>query len=211
VAYPRKLLNPGEEMVLDLHPHWWYFARQVAALVLAMALAIVAVRLSDVDALAWIGAAIVLAAAAWVAYSYVTWVNTHFVLTTDRLITRRGVVSRSGVQIPLERVNNVNFRQSIFERMIGSGDLIIESAGQEGEQALSNIKKPDIVTNMIHSEMEGNENRKFDRLRGPSMPPPAPPVPDVADQLRKLDELRRQGILTQAEFDAKKAQLLERM
>lgn len=214
MPYPRKLLNPGEEMVLDLHPHWWYFAKQAGSLAGAVVLAVVVAWLTEVDALTWITVVLVLVAAAWILYSYLVWVKTHFVLTSDRLITRKGIISRSGVQIPLERVNNVNFSQSIFERMIGSGDLTIESAGQDGMQRFTNIRKPDVVTNMIHEQMESNENRKFAGLRGgpvASTPMPPPAAPSVADQIRELDRLRQEGLISQADFDTKKAQLLERM
>ena len=89
-------------------------------------------------------------------------------ITTDRLIYRHGVLSKHGIEIPLERVNTVFFSQSILERMVGSGDLVIESAGELGRQDFSNVRKPSAVQNEIHKQMEANENRKFDRVERPS-------------------------------------------
>ncbi len=215
MPYPRKLLNPQEEIILDLHPHWWFFIWQAVLLVAAIVVAILLATTGN-DTLTLIGILLVLAALAWFGFRYVRWTTTYFVLTTDRLISRYGIVSRRGVQIPLERVNNVNFSQTMWERLIGAGDLIIESAGEQGTQRFKDVRKPDLVTNAIHIEMESNERRKYERLApgsvgGSTLPPPPPPQADVLAQLEKLEELRQRGVLSQEEFDEQKAKLLERM
>src|SRR5262245_28126756 len=76
-------------------------------------------------ALGVLGRAVLLAA---VAGRVLRWATTHFVLTTDRLIFRSGVVAKFGREIPLERINDVTFSQSLFERLVGVGDLLLESA-----------------------------------------------------------------------------------
>jgi hypothetical protein len=81
---------------------------------------------------------------------------------------------------------------------------VIESAGELGRQNFSNVRKPSAVQNEIHKQMEANENRKFDRVN-------ANPPESIPDQIAKLDQLRQQGVLTQAEFDTKKQQLLDKM
>jgi uncharacterized membrane protein YdbT with pleckstrin-like domain len=153
---------------------------------------------------------LVLVALGWFGLTYLEWVTTNFVITTDRLIYRHGVLSKHGVEIPLDRVNTVFFSQSILERMVGSGDLVIESAGEMGRQNFSNVRKPSAVQNEIYVQMEANENRKFDRVNR-SAPAAAPATESITDQIAKLDQLRQQGALTQAEFDAKKQELLGRM
>src|SRR4029450_10437970 len=70
------------------------------------------------------------------------WSTTHFVLTTERLIFRSGLVAKFGREIPLERINDVTFSQSLFERLIGAGDLLVESAGEHGQSSFSNIRDP---------------------------------------------------------------------
>ena len=160
------------------------------------------------SALEILGGVLVLVALVWVAVTYVKWVTTNFVITTDRLIYRHGVLSKHGIEIPLERVNTVFFSQSILERIVGSGDLVIESAGEMGRQEFSNVRKPSAVQNEIHKQMEANENRKFDRVNAA---PAAPAADSIPDQIAKLDQLRQSGALTQAEFDAKKQQLLDKM
>ena len=150
----------------------------------------------------------------WFGLRYARWITTNFVVTTDRLIYRHGVLAKHGIEIPLDRVNTVFFRQSVFERMVGSGDLVIESAGEMGRQAFSNVRHPSAVQNEIYRQIEANENRKYDRV-GHSVAA-SNVAGDERDgsipaQIRELDELRRQGLLTDAEFAAKKQQLLDRM
>jgi uncharacterized membrane protein YdbT with pleckstrin-like domain len=207
VPFSRKLLNDGEDIVLDLHPHWEYFLKSGAVFVLALVVGgFIAFGMDDPpSALEILGAVLVLVSLGWVALTYVRWVTTNFVITTDRLIYRHGVLSKHGIEIPLERVNTVFFSQSILERIVGSGDLVIESAGELGRQNFSNVRKPSAVQNEIHKQMEANENRKFDRVNA------APAAESIPDQISKLDQLRQQGVLTQAEFDAKKQQLLDKM
>jgi uncharacterized membrane protein YdbT with pleckstrin-like domain len=121
------------------------------------------------------------------------------VITSDRVIFRSGVLAKSGIEIPLERVNNVLFNQSIFERMLGAGDLLIESGGEDGQQRFSDIRRPERVQNLIHAQMEVNESRRF-------TVPPADG--DVASQLEKLEGLLERGTISLAEFEAEKSRLL---
>jgi len=65
---------------------------------------------------------------------YLMWINTNFVLTTDRLIFKQGIVAKKGIEIPLERINTVFFHQTVFERMLRAGDLSIESGGESGKE-----------------------------------------------------------------------------
>ena len=202
MPFPRKLLNEGEDVVLDLHPHWSFLFRHTVALVVAIVLGVL-VLANDLDGVVQILAGLLIVAAlVWWGTRYMAWRTTNFVVTTDRLIHRNGVLSKSGIEIPLERVNNVLFSQRLTERMLGSGDLIIESAGESGRQAFSDVRKPSAVQNEIYRQIEANENRKFDRIGtgGSGV--------SVADELAKLDDLRSRGVITSEEFAAQKARLL---
>jgi uncharacterized membrane protein YdbT with pleckstrin-like domain len=210
VPFPRKLLNEGEDVVLDLHPHWWFFIEPLLALLVSVVLGVLLLGVWDLPS--WLNipvGVVILVALGWFGVRYAKWSTTNFVVTTDRLIYRHGVLAKHGVEIPLDRVNTVFFSQSIVERMLGAGDLVIESAGELGRQSFSNVRKPSAVQNEIYKQMEANENRKFDRV-GRAGPAPTPEL-SIPEQIAKLDDLRRRGALTEAEFQAKKAQLLERM
>jgi hypothetical protein len=122
------------------------------------------------------------------------------------------VIAKKGVEIPLDRINTVFFNQSLFERLVGAGDLGIESAGEGGRQTFTDIKKPNLVQNEVYRQVEGLDARKMQRLGeaagGGSLPQPPASIPE---QIEKLDQLRRQGALTEEEFARKKAELLDRM
>src|SRR5207237_525696 len=113
------------------------------------------------DNSAWTGAkllvaALVIVCLVWFGIRYAKWNSTNFVVTTDRVVHRVGVVSKHGIEIPLERINTVFFNQSMFERVLGAGDLGIESAGERGAETFEDVRKPAIVQNEIYRQMEAN-------------------------------------------------------
>ena len=67
------------------------------------------------------------------------------------------------MEIPLERINNINFHQRIFERIIGAGDLEIQSAGEQGTTMFDNVRHPDGVQQEIYRQMEGDAKRDAGR------------------------------------------------
>lgn len=214
MAFPKNLLNQNEELVLDLRPHWLFLFKPGAILVVSVVVALLSLTLIDVAAVSLALGVVVLVALISFGWSYAKWTTTNFVLTSDRIVTRRGVLSKEGVEIPLERINTVFFRQSLFERIVGSGDLSIESAGERGTESFNDIRKPSIVQKEIYVSMESNENRKFDRInRAPAADPTlvAGSGHAIPDQIEKLSELHQRGVLSDAEFARKKAELLERM
>jgi uncharacterized membrane protein YdbT with pleckstrin-like domain len=202
MPYPAKLLNPDESVALDLNPHWWYFAESVSSFVVSGILWLFVFGQDERKSyLTYPIGVIALAALVWVIVRYLKWRTTYFVITSDRLIYRNGVIGKSGIEIPLERVNNVNFKQGIFERIIGAGDLLIESGGEDGQQRFTDIAHPDKVQNLIHMQMEDNQKRSFSvNVAGGN---------DVATQLEKLEGLRDRGSISAEEFESQKRRLLE--
>ena len=202
MPYPARLLNDDESVALDLHPHWWFFAEPVMSFVVSGVLWLFVFGQNKPKTyLTYPIGVIALVALVWLLVRYLKWRSTYFVITSDRLIYRHGVLGRAGIEIPLERVNNVNFKQSIFERMIGAGDLLIESGGEDGKQSFSDIAHPDKVQNLIHTQMEDNQKRSFSvNMVGGN---------DVATQIEKLEGLRDRGSITAEDFEAQKRRLLD--
>jgi uncharacterized membrane protein YdbT with pleckstrin-like domain len=212
MPYPKQLVNQGENVVLDLRPHWWYFSKHIFT---GIPLLILLVLLFEVhgDVRKYSGAVyfvLLLVWALWLAYEYLQWRFTYFVVSDQRVVFRTGVVAKHGVEIPLERINNINFNQNIWNRIIGAGDLAIESAGREGQTTFDNVRHPDGVQQEIYRQMEVNARRQAG-WHAPQMPAPAPASPSIAEQIQQLATLRDQGHITPAEFEAKKAELLQRM
>lgn len=218
MAFPRKLLNEGEQLVLDLRPHWVFLAPSVAALVVSIGIGCYVLLATDgtVGKVASVAAGVlVLVALVWFAARYAKWVTTQFVVTGDRIISRRGVFAKSGMEIPLERINTVVFNQSFLERIVGAGDLGIESASTGGREEFQDIRRPAHVQREIYVQMEANSGRDYQRMgaetaRSVAAHAGAPAAgASVAEELQKLDELRRNGVISEAEFQAQKARLLQ--
>lgn len=204
MPYPRHLINEGEDVALDLNPHWWYFGKQIM-LGIPLALALVGVLALDGDTRKYLGyvwTALAVIWAVWLLFRFISWRFTHFVVTSDRVIYRHGVLAKRGIEIPLERINNINFEQRIFERIVGAGDLQIDSAGKEGQSYFSDIRHPDGVQQEIYRQMETYDKKKAGWTS---------PKGSASDELEKLAGLRDKGIISPEEFEKKKADLLERM
>ena len=203
MPFPRRLLNDYENIALDLHPHWLSFAESASAL--AGTMIVVMFGLAKIpsgffhNVFSYVGLAAIIVASAWVIVDVIKWRTTYFVVTSHRLIYRQGVVARDGVEIPLERVNNVNFSQTIIERMMGVGDLLIESGGQDGIQTFSDIAQPERVQNIIHSTIQDRVGNRFEG---------APSATSIASELERLEALWERGTLTDAEFAEQKRRLL---
>jgi uncharacterized membrane protein YdbT with pleckstrin-like domain len=214
VPYPRKLLNDGEEIALDLRPHWWFFAKHIVAGVILFLVIGLIVFSTDGDVQKWLSipwGIVALAWAVWLGIRYLNWNFTHFVVTSDRVIYRTGVLSKHGVEIPMDRINNINFNQGIWERVIGAGDLEIESAGKDGQSRFTDVWHPDGVQQEIYRQMEGYARKRASWAQGGAPAAPAAPAASIPEQIDQLAELRDRGVISAAEFEAKKAQLLERM
>jgi len=206
MPYPSRLLNDYETVAVDLHPHWWYFAQPVAALIGSMLLGVLVKIYADGTgtlrvAVVYFVIALIVASMAWVVVRYLKWTTTSFVITSDRLIFRTGVVSKMGVEIPLERINTIHFSQKVFERLTGSGDLIIESGGEDGQQRFTDIRRPDQMQKAIHAQKEAHNRRRFAVSNGDvgSI--------NVAGQLEKLEGMLKRGTLTAEEFQWQKDKL----
>jgi uncharacterized membrane protein YdbT with pleckstrin-like domain len=156
LPFPRRLLNDDESIVLDLRPHWWGLVGATLLLVVALGAAIaISIILSGVahDVVLIAALIVVLFALARFVVRYIRWATTNIVLTNHRLILRAGVLSKSGREIPLERINDIAYHQSFFDRLIGSGDLIVESAGERGQETLRRVPDPTRVQQEIYRQM----------------------------------------------------------
>jgi uncharacterized membrane protein YdbT with pleckstrin-like domain len=218
VAYPDNLIQEGETVALDLRPHWWYFSRNIlTGIPLAIILILVLGQLEGdgwaESSLRLLVGVVALAWAVWLGLKYLGWRMTYFVVTSRRVIYRSGVISKRGVEIPLERINNINFHQRLIDRIIGAGDLDIESAGKDGQSHFDFIRHPDGVQHEVYRQMETRNMPVAMMQQAPAPAPAAAPQPGAAvpEQIEQLARLRDQGHITAAEFEAKKAELLDRI
>lgn len=200
MRYRRRLLSGNEEVVREFRPHW---SRIIKEILLSVAVAVVLVLIAvafDFDYEGWVLATIGLIWFILVVRGVLSWWFTQHVITTERLIYRAGVVSKQGKEIPLEVINDVSFSQSLWERVIGSGDLMIESAGELGQSHYRDIPDPEGTQKTIYEVREAR-SLALDGGGGTTI--------TRAQQLEILARLHEQGRLTDEEFEAEKRALTE--
>ncbi len=214
MGYDPKLLYGDEQIVIDTHPSWVMMVRSVVYVVGATVAGVLLLRLGG-DGLFgtltnWIAAALIVLALFHLAHKLLRWYSTNFVVTTERCIYREGVISKRGIEIPLDRINTIFFHQRLVERLFGCGTLHIESAGELGIQRFKDVRDPLGVQNTIYQAMEDNQTRHYQRMGASAAQavPAGTGAPSVADELAKLAALRESGHLTDAEFAQQKAVLL---
>ena len=189
--------------MLDVHPHWWFYGPSVLFLLGAMiATSYLASKTTGFieTVIIYLGMAALIVGGAMCVVQVVKWRTTYFVVTNHRLIDRQGVLARSGVEIPIKSVDNVNFTQSIFERLLGVGKIVIESGGKEGHQVIPFVARPEEVQKVIHESIQ--------RFRGTGEFESAPSFAGIARELERLEALWERGTLTDEEFETQKRRLL---
>jgi uncharacterized membrane protein YdbT with pleckstrin-like domain len=202
MAFPKRLLIPGEDLILDLRPHPVALAVPALVTIVGFVAAVwLAASTSFGDWLWW-----VVFFAVFVAYPVrrlVWWLTSIFAVTTDRVIHREGWIAKRSMEIPLEAINDVRFEQGVFDRVIGAGSLIIQSASEHGRQEFEHIRHPEDVQKTIYEQGETNKKRMYQGDQAGSGAEPS-----VSAELERLADLRAKGILTEAEFQAQKSKVL---
>jgi membrane protein YdbS with pleckstrin-like domain len=224
MAFPERLLGEDEHVVYDLRPHWWTLVPSIVMTVLVVVVATLAYGAMpdgtfQAPARMVVQVVAVAVLGIWVGPRVARWATTHLVLTTDRLIFRTGLVAKYAREIPLERIDDVTYSQSLFGRVIGVGDLQVKAGGDHGEAVFEQVRHPKAVQLEIYHRMEEGGSQPF----VPSTPPqpytaprPAPPSPPgspygALDDLERLAALRDRGLISDEEFDRKKRDLLDRI
>jgi len=200
MGYPEHLLSDDEVVEAEFRPHWSGILREGVIVLIGIAV-VVAVALLGWPA--WLFAVVVGVVLILIAKGMIRWLTTAHVITSERVIYRSGFIAKQGTEIPLEVIQNVAFNQTLFERMFGTGDLMIESAGTHGQTRYKDIPKPEGVQSLIYRVRE-QRMRAIEGRTGVAAPAPETSV----SQLERLSRLHDDGKLTDAEFEAEKAKLL---
>jgi membrane protein YdbS with pleckstrin-like domain len=171
MPFPDKLLGDDEQVVRHLHPHWRTICRPVLLFLLLVGAASFGTALVPAGAqqarwrLAVVGIALVLALFLVVA-PLLRWRTTHHVITTHRLLHRVGVLSRTGRDVGLSRITDVSYRQSLWDRVVGSGTVSIETAGESGPTVLAAIPDSEGVQQLLNQLVEEDADRRARALSG---------------------------------------------
>ena len=224
MPFPKRLLIPNEELILDLRPHPVALALPVLVVVAELVVAIWLTLTFDFSSWIW-WAIVVVVFVIYPLRRLIWWLTSNFAVTTERVIHREGFIAKRSMEIPLEAINDVRFDQGIWDRIVGAGSLRISSASEFGTNTFNHIRHPEEVQKTIYHQGEMNKKRMYQGDRaapaaeaaaassgappapaGTTAPPPG--APSTTTELERLAKLRDDGVLTEAEFQAQKAKVL---
>lgn len=163
MAISPKLLNEGESVVISTRTHPKALLLPVLALVVLLAIGVVVQVWAGVGVLSWIVWALVLIGALWwFVRPLLVWLAASYTVTNRRLITRHGVLTRRGHDIPLSRISDVEYEMDLIDRMLGCGTLKISDASTDGEVTLPDIPHVEDVqrriNDLLHRDPSGRES-----------------------------------------------------
>ncbi len=215
MGYVERMLGQNEKKVFVTHQHWMTLA---SALLGNLALALVIVIVAAIvigpmtNPLGWLALVLLVVPIGRFIWAYLVWTNREYIITNRRVIQMSGVVNKNVFDSSLEKVNDVKLTQSFFGRIFNFGTVEILTASEIGVNQFNTLEDPiKFKTTMINAKeaLELGGTSRF------AQRPPAPAAPaapnDISALIAQLDNLRQQGLLTQAEFQAKKEELLKRM
>jgi membrane protein YdbS with pleckstrin-like domain len=165
VGYPEDLLSEGESVILHKHSHWKMLLVPYIILLVTLGVGVwLTILVSDTD---WsmvgfiaIGA-VALIILVWLFFiPFIRWRTTHFVVTTDRVMAKEGVIKTTGITIPMNSINSVRFEHGLVDRIFGCGTLIIESASQEPLE-FDDIPSVEKVHTLLYREINDNPHDDF--------------------------------------------------
>ena len=204
-SYLAKMLGENEKVEFVARQHWSILVRSILAeivitVILLAAISVAAAYTAGIAAVAYI---LLLIPLALLTRDVLIWWNNQYVVTNRRVIQTNGVFNKNVIDSSLEKVNDVKMEQSFFGRVFDYGDIEILTASELAVNRFTWIEKPvRFKTAMLNAK---------ERMGTDEMPRRSPSKSDVPTMIEELDQLRKQGVLTEQEFQAKKAQLLSRM
>lgn len=187
MGFPKKMLAEGEALVLELRPHVKrLLGPAVLLLVVAPVASLVAAFVPDGSMQGWVRGAVGLAALLvllrWSVWPFLVWWNTVYIITDRRLIMRQGVLTRRGHDMPLTRLNDITFSHTLLDRLLGCGDLIVESAGERGQVVLDDVPRIEQVQRTLYRLSDAARDPYAGSGR-PGRPTAAMPVDPLVDPL----------------------------
>ena len=180
VPLPRKFLNEDEELLAELRPHWIFLFGPLFTSIGVWA-AIVAILVVWRNAPGWTNYPFLILAlipGLWLLGRAIRWRSYDIALTSTRILVRQGIFKRDTVQLRLQRITEVNISQTLIERMLGVGRIVIDVQGEDDSMTLEYVRKPAVVQRVINSqinEIVGGGRREavppdmlpYDQRRGP--------------------------------------------
>ena len=155
MAVDRLQLLPGEEVLVDIKPHWSFLSGPLAVSVIVIAVGVgldIGIPHTSVTG-HWIEGAVVAVPSLWLAVRVVRWRTTRLVVTSARLIELRGMTSGRQAETPLAHILSVIVVQSLARRVIGTGRLELEIRGEDQVRWIDDVRKPMVLRRVINRRL----------------------------------------------------------
>ncbi|HMD89323.1 MAG TPA: PH domain-containing protein [Anaerolineaceae bacterium] len=205
--YLKHLLGNHEEILLVTHQHWIVWVQSillegfVALIIIAADILLYYVLLFN--PLVLLGLILLLIPIASLARDTMIWYNRKYVITSRRVIQIHGVFNKDVIDSSLEKVNDVKMDQSFIGRLFDFGDVEILTASELGVNLFKKIAGPvKFKTTMLNAKAKLEDEQTGHGEHEES---------DIPSLIARLGQLRQQGIITEAEFQAKKSELLAKL
>ena len=218
MGYLEDLLGKNEQMVLTTRQHWITIvgALLVNGFLVLLLLGIGVISSLFLGPFAWIGLAVVGIIALvplWRLVSdWLHWMNDLYVVTNRRIIQAQGIINKHVIDSSLEKINDVVLTQSALGRMLGYGDLEILTGSEIGVNLLRRLAEPvRFKTEMLNQKEAMGHMDAFEARAQRTLAAAPPTAGDIPELIAELDELRKKGLITDAEFQDKKAKLLSQI
>jgi uncharacterized membrane protein YdbT with pleckstrin-like domain len=166
MGFPQKVLSDDEKVVEQLHPHWITLAPGVSWFLLicvagGFAIGYAPGHGTTHTVLVWAIVVVGLILLVWLTLRpAIRWLTSHYVFTDHRVLIRTGFLRRDGHDIALRNISDVGFSQSLWERIVGAGTLMIESAGEQGRSVLQDIPHSERQQQMLNRLIEQDAERR---------------------------------------------------
>jgi uncharacterized membrane protein YdbT with pleckstrin-like domain len=202
--YIQRMLGENERILLITRQHWFVLLSAILAEITITLLLIVAFSVATIYyPLAAIGFVLVFLPLISMLRDILIWTNHEYLVTNRRVIQISGIFNKNVVDSSLEKVNDVKMTQSFFGRLFDYGDVEILTASEIGVNLFKRIGDPvKFKTAMLNAK---------EKLGYEGTGAHAQNADDIPTMIAQLDELRKKGIVTEAEFQAKKKELLAKM
>lgn len=154
MAYPTKLLNDGEHVVISTRTHPKALIGPAMILIVVVAAVLVAAGMTDSTVLGAVAGAVAAGLVVWfVLRPFIDWLTTTYTFTNRRFIKRSGLIAKEGRTIPLNRISGVDFEIGVIDRIFGCGTLIVSDASTNGRVLLDDIPRVEQVQLKVAEEL----------------------------------------------------------
>ena len=222
MGYLEGLMGKNERITLATRQHWVTIIGSLIVngflilLLWGIGIFVLMLAKSLLDGLSWVPLAVLAVFSLIFLWRLVLdvlhWANDVYAVTNRRIIQISGIINKHSIDSSLEKINDLVLNQSALGRILSYGDLEILTGSEMGVNLLRRIADPvRFKTEMLNQKEAMHDKDAFESKAKRTLNAEVPTAGDVPELIGELDDLRKKGLITEAEFQEKKAKLLSRI